>query len=343
MSTFLARYPYLANSLLGAGIISTGDLLAQAIERRRAARPDDKNTLTDHLFATPQHADFRRTAIMASYSACFFSPLCVLFYRHLERVKFTGGLYSRGVKRGALFNVSLSVPFNVVFFSYVTTAEMMLNEGKRPFGGTAETRAGGGRGYSGKLWDAEVLRRWWEERRATGDGDSSKIQTGTAQIHAAAKDRAEIVTPQTAADRAPADRAAADRARIGARIRRKFREDLLRTIGLSAVVWVPAHSIAFIWVPVHLRTIFASGVSVIWSTFLSLIQHREVAGEDAGEQGFVKKVTRKLSKMMSRRSFGLPDVDANYSPSSDSSLGRNRRTGSSSKESEFSEEDRGPG
>lgn len=59
-------------------------------------------------------------------------------------------------------------------------------------------------------------------------------------------------------------------------IRRKLSEDLFPIVATSAIMWMPVNSLTFWLIPPVFRTIWTSGFTVIWCTYLSMVQHKEL-------------------------------------------------------------------
>jgi len=60
----------------------------------------------------------------------------------------------------------------------------------------------------------------------------------------------------------------------------KLREKYLRTIATSASVWIPVNTANFALVAPQYRVLVSQGCAVVWSAYLSLVQH-EAAKADA--------------------------------------------------------------
>jgi hypothetical protein len=61
-----------------------------------------------------------------------------------------------------------------------------------------------------------------------------------------------------------------------ATVRRKFSDDLITIISTSAMVWLPINSVTFWKILPAYRTIWTSSFTVIWCTYLSMVQHKPV-------------------------------------------------------------------
>jgi hypothetical protein len=59
-----------------------------------------------------------------------------------------------------------------------------------------------------------------------------------------------------------------------ASIKGKLSEDLSSIIAASAVMWLPVNSITFWRIPPAFRTIWTSSFTVMWFTYLSMVQHK---------------------------------------------------------------------
>ncbi|GMH58600.1 hypothetical protein TrVE_jg7667 [Triparma verrucosa] len=75
---------------------------------------------------------------------------------------------------------------------------------------------------------------------------------------------------------------------------KKVEAELLNTMKASAALWWPANAANFAFVPPHLRAIWTSVFSVVWSTYLSLVQHRDLGGGE--EEAAVVMLMRKFTK-----------------------------------------------
>ena len=59
-----------------------------------------------------------------------------------------------------------------------------------------------------------------------------------------------------------------------ATVRRKFSEDLSGIISTAAVMWLPINTLTFWKVPPAFRTFWTSSFTVMWITYLSMVQHK---------------------------------------------------------------------
>jgi len=60
----------------------------------------------------------------------------------------------------------------------------------------------------------------------------------------------------------------------------KLSTELLKTVGTSAVFWIPINYLNFTHIPTHLRPVTLMVCSVFWNCYLSLAQHRDVTIHD---------------------------------------------------------------
>lgn len=63
---------------------------------------------------------------------------------------------------------------------------------------------------------------------------------------------------------------------LAAKVRQAFEAKYLDTVKMSAIVWIPLNTANFALVPPHLRVLVAQTAAVLWSTFLSIVAHRDI-------------------------------------------------------------------
>ena len=63
-----------------------------------------------------------------------------------------------------------------------------------------------------------------------------------------------------------------------ARYERRMRQEFVQTTTFSLMFWIPAQSINFTLVPLHLRPVYANSLMCVWNAFLSYSAHRRLAG-----------------------------------------------------------------
>ena len=81
----------------------------------------------------------------------------------------------------------------------------------------------------------------------------------------------------------------------------KINAELINTMKASASLWWPVNALNFALVPGQFRAIWTSAWSVAWSTYLSLVQHRDF---DETDEGAVVKLMRKLTKRDNKQDTG---------------------------------------
>lgn len=81
----------------------------------------------------------------------------------------------------------------------------------------------------------------------------------------------------------------------------KINAELINTMKASASLWWPVNALNFALVPGQFRAIWTSAWSVAWSTYLSLVQHRDFEETD---EGAVVKLMRKLTKRDNKQDTG---------------------------------------
>lgn len=59
------------------------------------------------------------------------------------------------------------------------------------------------------------------------------------------------------------------------KVHRKLSDDLTPIITTAAFMWMPVNSITFWRIPPAFRTIWTSGFTVVWCTYLSMVQHKQ--------------------------------------------------------------------
>lgn len=57
-------------------------------------------------------------------------------------------------------------------------------------------------------------------------------------------------------------------------VKAQLREKYVRTLQVSAMVWIPVNTTNFALVPPHMRVVVAQTCAVVWAAYLSLVQHR---------------------------------------------------------------------
>ena len=95
----LTTFPITTNSVQGALLMAVGDSVAQRLERVSGGGGERRH-------------DWRRTAVMASWSLCLSGPFWVRYYGWLARA-----LPGRELL-WVCITAGISIPFNAAFFSY---------------------------------------------------------------------------------------------------------------------------------------------------------------------------------------------------------------------------------
>jgi protein Mpv17 len=76
-----------------------------------------------------------------------------------------------------------------------------------------------------------------------------------------------------------------DAATWAARYERRMRQEFVQTTTFSLLFWIPAQSINFTLVPLHLRPVYANSLMCVWNAFLSYSAHKRLAGGGGGGGG----------------------------------------------------------
>mmetsp|Transcript_2259 Transcript_2259/g.3167 ORF Transcript_2259/g.3167 Transcript_2259/m.3167 type:complete len:212 (-) Transcript_2259:248-883(-) len=114
-SNMLARRPILTNTVSGCIIMGVGDVIAQSIEKAK-------------LESSNGSINPKRTLVMASYSGICFSPYCTILYGWIDRNMQKGG-FVNSLKRGIVGNFAMNPFITMIFFTFSTYTEMILEKG----------------------------------------------------------------------------------------------------------------------------------------------------------------------------------------------------------------------
>lgn len=253
--------PYLANCLTATVIMGVGDAIAQKIERsgkldrRRLTNYESADVLFEYRgqrrspseavsSSTMNFHCYGRSFVMCTYAFGFFAPACVWLYRKVARIPFEKiGVLQRGsvanlrvnIARAAVANMSMSIPFNVVFFSYATSLEYCL-------------------GVGGNQWAERRLTELNRAEAADG-GEFAEDDLSSSSTYSWMQDLSHTFHNM--------QRLVADR----------LEACLLPTVMKSACFWIPVTTVNFQCVPAAYRVVYTSVAAVAWNTALSLIQH----------------------------------------------------------------------
>mmetsp|Transcript_17586 Transcript_17586/g.35032 ORF Transcript_17586/g.35032 Transcript_17586/m.35032 type:complete len:112 (-) Transcript_17586:10-345(-) len=81
---------------------------------------------------------------------------------------------------------------------------------------------------------------------------------------------------------------------IRSEAKNKIERDLLETVKFSAAFWWPCNAFNFAFVSSRYRAIWTSAASVVWSCYLSLVQHRPSDELGSTNDNLIRRLTKKI-------------------------------------------------
>ncbi len=299
---YLRKYPKLVNSLSAACILATGDVLAQKIEsshnkdKTQRSENSNSNAVSCARRDAEHHAlpgffrdvNLTRTLVMASYGGLVFSPFCVFLYGRINALpleRYVAAGLKRSLAQGVLANLGTSLPMQLTFFTYITSAEYFLmpkaevsRTAEVPQAGIALTEASVAE-YSDDVEEAFL--------RLANDVHAAKDEAKRAEKEMVAEEDGLLNALSLRRPAGSSKNLHEDLEIVSALVRAKVEAELLPTMAKSAMFWIPISTLNFHFVPLHYRVMVASVMSVAWHTILSLVQHRQHDSEgtqqDRGE------------------------------------------------------------
>ena len=114
----LKERPLLTNMAVSGMTMTSGDLIAQVLERRRLRQELPAATATLPAF------DLQRTLIAVGWNTVLFTPVFLVWFRRLDRL-FPGGSSLAALKKVCINQLVITVPINAGFLAYTTSVETL--------------------------------------------------------------------------------------------------------------------------------------------------------------------------------------------------------------------------